>query len=296
MVKVFKISFFRRCHYLARYPVWSTLFILLIPSPTAFQQKYPLIFSPSVGDQLIYMLNTSVQAEGKDFSGKDLSLSLTASGSISLDVRRKVGDLVYAGLTSPGIQVEAQTLTGMQRTSLKTNKNAALQAMFDPRGSLHEIHNLKALSNDQFMNVSLVQILHDYFPVLPGKAVTIGESWIDSKHINIPFQEMDIDILIETTYVLQNVIPSAEGDVAVISMDYEVSLSGSKDLGEWTGSFEGKGVGGGLLNFLLQRRCFQEFQADYQTEASLVIKKEGEALTEWPFHLSVLASAIQTNE
>ena len=198
-------------------------------------------------------------------------------------------------LTTPGIQVEVQTHEEQQLYFLKTKANMALQASFDLRGSVHEIHNLKALNIEKVMNISLVQLIRDYFPVLPGKPVSIGEIWIDNKSINIPFQEIDLEVLIETKYVLQNVIPSAEGDVAVISMDYEVRLSGSKSLGEWTGSFEGKGVGGGLVNFLIQRGCFQEFKADYQTEGALVIKKEGKPLMKWPFHLSIFASAIMTN-
>ncbi len=295
MIKVFRISILLRHLYSVRYPVWTALFVLLIPTPGSFQQKFPLVFSPSVGDQLTYMLNTSVHAEGKDFFGKDLSLSLAASGKISLDVKRAVRDRVFTGMITPGIHVEAQTLAGLQRYSLKTNQNMALQAAFDSRGSLCEIHNLKALNRDEIMNVSLIQILRDYFPVLPGRPVSLGEIWMDNKRINIPFQEIELEVSIETKYTLQNVIPSVEGDVAIISMDYEVRLSGSKNLGEWTGNFEGTGTGGGFLNFLLQRSCFQEFRADYQTEATLVIKKEGEAFMEWPFHLSVFASAVNTN-
>jgi hypothetical protein len=271
------------------------LFVLLTPVAASSQQKFPLVFSPSIGDQIIYTMNTSVQAEGKDLSGTDMSLGLIASGTISLDVKRKVRDRVFTRLTTPGIQVEVQTTEGKQLHTLKTKANMALQATFDPRGSLFEIHNLKAINIEKVMNISLVQILRDYFPVLPGKPVSIGEIWIDNKRINIPFQEIDLEVLIETKYALQNVIPSAEGDVAVISMDYEVRLSGSKNLGEWTSSFEGKGAGGGLLNFLIQRGCFQEFKADYQTKAALVIKKEGKPLMEWPFHLSIFASAILTN-
>jgi hypothetical protein len=295
MNKVRRISILFHNLCFVHYRIWTSIFILLIPTSASAQQKFPLVFSPSIGDKLIYTMNTSVQAEGKDLSGMDISVGVTASGEISFDVKRKIPDRVFTGLTTPGIQVEVETLEGPQLYSLKTKANMALQAAFDPRGSLHEIHNLKAFNREKVMNISLVQILRDYFPVLPGKPVAIGEIWIDNKRINLPFQEIDLEILIETKYALQNVIPSAQGDVAVISMDYEVRLSGSKSLGEWTSSFEGKGAGGGLLNFLIQRGCFQEFWADYQTKAALVIKKEGKPLMEWPFHLSIFASAIMTN-
>jgi hypothetical protein len=240
-------------------------------------------------------MNTSIQAEGKDLSGTDISLGVIASGRISLDVKRKVRDRVFMELTTPGIQVEVQTHEEQQLYSLKTKANMALQASFDLRGSVHEIHNLKALNIEKVMNISLVQLIRDYFPVLPGKPVSIGEIWIDNKSINIPFQEIDLEVLIETKYALQNVIPSAEGDVAVISMDYEVRLSGSKEWDGWTASFEGIGTGGGLLNYQLQRSCIQQFSAEYQTEAALVLRSGDGMFRKWPFHLEVSASLLLLN-
>jgi hypothetical protein len=267
----------------------------LITNAFSIQKKFPLVFSPSIGDRLIYTINTSIQAEGKDLLGKDLSFGVTASGEISFDVKRKVRDRVFTSLTTPGIQVEVQTLEGRQQYSLATQTDMALQASFDPRGTLYEIHNLKAINREKVMTVSISQILRDYFPVLPGKPVPIGDIWVDNKSIDIPFQEIEIEVLIETKYALQNVIPTAEGDMAVISMGYEVKLSGSKNLGEWTSNFEGKGEGGGLLNFLIPRGCFQEFRADYQTKGALVIKQNEKPLMEWPFHLSISASSLLTN-
>lgn len=295
MIRIPRFSHFPRHLFFVHNPVWTVLIALLISNPLSFQKKYPLVFSPAVGNQLIYMLNISVHAEGKDFSGKDLSLGMTASGRISFDVKRTVRDRVFIGLTIPEIQVEEQTLAGLESYSLNTNKNTTLQVSFDPRGRVSEMHNLKALNRNKVMNVSLVQILRDYFPVLPGRPVSIGEIWIDNKRINIPFQEIELEVSIETKYSLQNIIPSVEGDMAVISMDYEVRLTGSKNLGEWTGTFEGTGTGGGLLNFLVQRGCIQEFRAHYQTEAALLIKKEEEASLEWPFYFSVFASAVMMN-
>ncbi len=281
--------------FFVHYRIWAIIFILLITNAFSAQEKFSLVFSPSTGDQLIYTINTSIQAEGKDLSGKDISLGVTASGEISFDVKRKVRDRVFTSLTTPGIQVEVQTLEERQQYSLSTQADMALQASFDPRGSLYEIHNLKAINREKVMNISISQILRDYFPVLPGKPVSIGDIWIDNKSFDIPFQEIDLEVQIETKYALQNVIPSAEGDVAVITMDYEVRLSGSKNLGEWTSNFEGKGEGGGLLNFLIPRGCFQEFRAEYQTKGALVIKQNEKPLLEWPFHLSISASALLKN-
>lgn len=279
-----------------RFAAGIVLIILLIPSPALLQQEYSIVFSPTVGDQLTYIMYTSVKAEGKDFSGRDISLSLNASGDISFDVKRIVHDTLLMALTTPGINIEAISINGVQNHCLKTQENKSLQATFDQRGSLREIYNLDAINSDRFMNISLAQILHDYFPVLPGRPVSIGEIWIDNRDIIIPFGGINLDVSIETKYMLQNVIPTAQGDLALISLTYMVALSGSKNFGEWVAGFEGKGTGEGLLNFLIHRGCFQEFGADYQTEGVFIIKNEDQALGEWPFHLSIFSSAALTNE
>lgn len=277
------------------YKIWSCILFSLFPALSSAQQEYRLFFSPPEGDNLIYMMNTSVQAEGKDLTGKDISPALTAVGSISLAMKRKAGTHVVMGLSTPEIQVEVRTPEGHQSRSLKTESDETLQATFDLRGRLHKIQNLEARNRQKVMNDSLFRILRDVFPVLPGTPVSIGDVWTEKRRVKIPYQEIDVDVFIETTYTLQNVVPSASGDVAVISMNYEVALSGSKNLGELSGRFEGKGTGGGLLNFIIQRGCIQEFRADHQTTATFIVQKEEETLMEWPFHFSFLASAVLTN-
>ena len=204
----------------------------------SFQQKYLLTFSPAVGGRLLYMLNTSVQVEGRDFTGKEISLGAMASGEISFDIKRTVNDLVFIGLTTPGIFVEAQTLEGPESYALKTKGDQAVQASFSQKGYVNEVHNLEALTRDRIWNISLAQILRDYLPGLPENSVSIGEAWRDTKLITIPYQGIDLEVSIERTYILQNVIPSIDGDVAFISIEYDVLLSGTKNLGEWMGRFE----------------------------------------------------------
>lgn len=275
--------------------VWTFILVLLTLAPASSQQKFSIAFSPQAGDNLTYILNTSVHAVGKDFTGKDISLGLTASGEISFAVKSNIRDRVFMGLTTPGIQVDALTIQGPQSYTLRTNENMALQATFDRRGNVHDIDNIEALTQDRIMNISLIQVLRDYFPVLPGKMVILGETWNSHKRFIIPFQEVPLEVLVETRYTLQNVVSSDAGDIAYILVDYDVGLSGSKSLGEWTGHFKGKGTGNGLLSFLIQRGCFQEFSGDYKTEAALVIKREEDSLLEVPFHLTVSASFVMVN-
>jgi hypothetical protein len=171
----------------------------------------------------------------------------------------------------------------------------AVQASIDHRGAAHQIHNLAALNRDRIWNISLIQILRDYLPVLPDEAISIGETWADKKKLSIPYQGMTLDVSIERNYVLQNILPSPTGELAVISLDYTVTLSGSKEWDGWTASFEGTGTGGGLLNYQLQRSCIQQFSAEYQTEAALVLRSGDGMFRKWPFHLEVSAYLLLLN-
>ncbi len=269
---------------------WIIIFVFKPAVSACPQLKYSLSFSPAVGDSLLYRLDTSVHVAGKDLRGSELSLGASAAGEISLAVKRNIQDLVLIGLTTPGIHVEAQTTEGQQRYTLKTIDNMAVQVAFDHLGCAHQIHNLAALNRDRIWNISLVQILRDYLPVLPERPVSIGEAWIDNKRLSIPYQGMSLDATIERHYVLQNILPSVEGDVAFITVDYEVSLSGSKEWGEWTASFEGKGTGEGFLNYHIRRSCIQAFNAEYQTEAALVLRTGDDVFRQWPFKMEVSAS------
>ncbi len=295
MRKARRISDLQRDPDNARCIMWITILVFGLTTSPYPQQKYSLTFSPQVGDSLLYMLNTSVHVTGKDFNGKEVSLGASAAGEISFAIKRNIQDLVFMGLTTPGIHVTAQTLEGPQSYALRTNPDMAVQASFDHRGSAHQIHNLAALNRDRIWNISLAQILRDYLPVLPERPVSIGETWVDKKRLSIPYQGMELEVSIERQYILQNILLSTEGDEAFISVDYDVMLSGSKEWGEWTASFEGRGGGGGLLSYQIQRSCIREFSAEYQTEASLVLKSEDKLLRQWPFHLKVSASLMMLN-
>lgn len=261
----------------------------------SLQEKYSLCFSPAVGDVLLYMMDTSVHLKGKDLSGKEVQLGVTASGEISFDVKRVVGDLVYTALKTNGIVVDAQTIDGIESYTLKTKDGMAVRANLDQGGSVHEIYNLEALNRKRIWNISFDQILRSSLPTLPKTPVAIGETWCDSKQMTLPYQELDLKVSVERNYVLQNVLPSAHGEVALISVESEVLLSGSRNWGELTGRFEGKGIGQGLFNFYVQRGFIQEFKAEYKTDASLILEKGGTTYREWPFHLAVSVSFLNLN-
>jgi hypothetical protein len=272
-----------------------SLYLLLNAIPFFCQEKYTLAFSPAVGDSLLYMMNSSVNVKGKDFSGKDVSLGATASGEISLGIKRIVNRVVFAALTTPGIVVNAQTLEGPENYTLVTEDDMAVQATFDQRGTVQRLHNLEALNRDRIWNISFAQILRNSLPALPEKPVAIGDSWKDHEEMSIPFQGLSLKISIERTYVLQNIIPSPNDEVALISVEYEVFLSGSRILGELTGSIEGKGSGQGFFNFYIRRGFIQEYKAEYQTGAELIIRKGESTYREWPFELAVSASLLNLN-
>jgi hypothetical protein len=171
----------------------------------------------------------------------------------------------------------------------------ALQATFDSRGQLQTIHNLGALNRDRIWNISFTRILSDYLPSLPEKPVIPGGKWNDQRSFEVLFQGTQINVLLARRYSLQNIILSAHGSLAIVSLDYEVDLSGSQKWGKWTGSFTGKGSGSGMMNFNIQRGSIQEFRAEYQTEAVFILKKGNQSMMQRPFRLVVSTALVIMN-
>jgi len=253
-------------------------------------------FSPRPGLRLTYHLAGNVSAKGGNFAGQDLSLDALASGDIEFLIRQTTPERVLAALASPGIQVDVQTPSGPSHFVLKTRRGVFLQTVFDHRGNLEEAKNIEALNTPRVMNFSIVQILRDYFPVLPGRPVSTGGTWDDHKRIVIPFQGMDLVIFLHSRSTLLEVQMTGTGKVAKISAEYSVELGGSKPLGTATGSFRGKGMGSGILNFQVEEGYFSDYRLDYKIDAAFVIADQHKKLLELPFSLSVFASILLTEK
>ena len=263
----------------------------LSPSP----QKIPLVFSPSVGEIFRYMLHVSYQAEGKDFFSRDISMEANASGELAFTVKRSIKNLVSMTVTTPGIRVETNSPEESQTYTLKTQDNRAVQAAFDNKGAVAQVHNLEALNRTKIWNISFGHILRDYLPTLPDSSVAPGDIWRGRRTAVIPFEEMDLEVSIERLYRLENILPSQAGDEAVISIIYQVDLSGIKSWENWSGGIEGKGKGEGTLLYNIQKSCIQRFSADYETAATLTIKNRDKILLEHPFHLTISVSLSRLN-
>ncbi len=265
----------------------------VLPALTAAEE---ISFSPRPGLRLTYHLASNVSAKGGNFAGQDLSFDALASGDIEFLIRQTTPERVFAALASPGIQVDLQTPSGPGHFVLKTKRGVSLQTVFDHRGNLEEATNTEALNTPAVMNFSIVQILRDYFPVLPGRPVSAGAAWDDQKRIVIPFQGMDLVIFLHCRSTLLEVQATGTGKVARISAEYSLELGGSKPLGATTGSFRGKGIGSGTLNFQVEEGYFNEYRLDYKIDAAFVIADQHAKLLELPFSLSVFASILLTEK
>ncbi|MFC2156261.1 hypothetical protein ACFLT9_00350 [Acidobacteriota bacterium] len=261
------------------------------PSPSP--QKFAMVFSPTVGESFRYMLHISFQTEGKDFSGKDISTDANAVGQLTFDVKRSLKNRVSLAITTPGIRVNTESPGESEFYSLMTHENMAVQAAFDSKGAVSQVHNLEALNRTSIWNIPFGHILRDYLPTLPEHPVAPGETWRDHRTAIIPFEEMDLEIEIERQYRLEQIIPSDAGDEAVISITYQVSLSGSKIWGNWSGAIEGQGQGEGTFLYSIKKSCIQNFSADYETAANLTIKNQEKILSKLPFHLTISVSLSQ---
>jgi hypothetical protein len=254
------------------------------------QQKFLLTFSPSVGDSFHYLLNSSFTAAGKDFHGKDITLEGSASGELLFTIKRNIPNLVAAAATTPGIRMETKQSGLSQDYILKTKDREAVRVSFNHQGGVTQVHNLGALNTKRIGAMSFDQIIREYLPTLPDKAAAIGETWSDSQTITIPFMDIELEVMLNRDYVLLSVMPTADGDVAVISITYLVKLSGSRNREDWTGGFEGQGTGEGSLLYNIRRSCIQQLNVEYGTEANLIIRRKDQPILKQPFRLSATAS------
>ena len=268
---------------------WVLCRVLRGASFPAQSEKSALLFGPATGTALTYSINGQVNVTGKDFFGKDLTLDANSQGDLRLNVMNSGRDTVLAGLTTSGIDVRTQTRDQSQSQTLRTADGKALEVVFNRTGKVMEIRNTDVLAQQNVLNVAIPQILRDYFPAFPAEPVGPGDQWRENRRLTIPYQGLELQIDLAIEYTLNDIMPSPDGRKALGSAVYTVGVSGSRDLGESMGVFEGKGQGTGYLNFLVDRGYFTEYRLDFRTDAVFVAKNGAKRLLEMPFSFSVLA-------
>jgi len=265
------------------------------PASLPAQEKIALRFAPAEGTELTYTLTSVVNVDGKNFLGKDLALNADSRGEIRFLARPSTHETVRADLTSPGIEVNIRLADRVISQKLGTTEGEALEVVFNRTGKVESIRNPEALGSNNPFNISIPQILRDYFPAFPAQPVGRGETWTESRRLTIPFQGLDLQIQLVMDYTLDDVIPADDGRKALVSAVYRVVVSGAKDLGDTQGVFEGQGSGAGYLHFLVDRGWFSEFRFDFKTDATFVMKKGKERLLEFPFSFSAFAEVVLIN-
>lgn len=263
--------------------------------PLYAQEKVSLTFAPAAGTELVYTVGSVVNVDGKNFLGKDLALNADARGEIRLRALPGARDTVRVDLLSPGIEVNARLPDRVVSQTLGTKDGEALQVVFNRTGKVESIRNPEVLGPESVFNVSLPQILRDYFPAFPVLPVGPGDGWTESRRLNIPFQGLDLEVNLNINYALGDIIPGSDGRKALVSALYTVGISGSRDLGDTVGVFEGGGTGTGFVHINVDRGWFTEYRLDFKADALFVMKKGAERLLEWPFTFSVFAEVILLN-
>lgn len=260
--------------------------------PAQQPEKVALRFGPAEGARLTYSLSSVVNVDGKNFLGKDLALNADSRGEIRLLAKPSTRDTVRADLTTPGIEVNIRLPDRVQSQKLGTAEGQALEVVFNRTGRVESIRNPEVIGSGNPFNISLPQVLRDYFPTFPVDPVGRGESWNESRRLSIPFQGLDLQVNLAITYTLDDILPADDGRLAVISAVYKVTVSGSKDLGDTQGVFEGEGAGAGSLQVHVDKGWFSEYRVDFKTDAAFVMKKGQDRLVEFPFSFSAFAEVI----
>lgn len=259
------------------------------------QEKVSFRFGPAEGTRLTYSLSSVVNVDGKNLLGKDLALNADSRGEIQFLAKPSARDTVRADLTTSGIDVNIRLPDRVLSHKLGTTDGQALEVVFNRTGKVESIRNPEALGSGNPFNVSLPQILRDYFPAFPAQPIGRGESWTESRRLSIPFQGLELQVNLAITYTLDDVLPASDGRLAYVSAVYRVTVSGAKDLGDTQGVFEGQGAGAGSLQVQLDKGWFSEYRIDFQTDAAFVMKKGADRLAEFPFTFSAFAEVILIN-
>ncbi len=259
------------------------------------QDKIALRFGPAEGTVLTYSLSSVINVDGKNFLGVDLALNADSRGEIQLLAKPSARDTVRADLTSPGIDVNIRLPEKVISQKIGATKGEALEVVFNRTGRVESIRNPEVIGGGNPFNISIPQILRDYFPAFPAEPVGRGESWLESRRLTIPFQGLDIQVNLAITYTLDDILPADDGRLALISAVYKVSVSGTKDLGDSQGVFEGEGAGAGSLQVHADRGYFSDYRIDFKTDAAFVMKKGNDRLAEFPFSFSAFAEVVMIN-
>jgi len=252
-------------------------------------EQYSLSFNPRPGQILSYSLNSQMNSTGESFIGKSLGLSVQASGEIDLAIRQLSTDNVFTELSTPGLLVTLQSAGGQNESTLQTPADNPVQVVFDKSGRIREVRNADILEKQNILNFPILDVLQNYLPTYPEKPLEIGQSWKSHKKMQIPFQGMNLVIQVEITFTLNDVVPSVDGRLGLISASYTVDLSGQRALEEVVGAFEGKGAGSGTLIFHLDEGHFSEYRLEYSIDGEMIMRRADTRLAGWPFSLSVVA-------
>jgi hypothetical protein len=256
------------------------------------QDEVALRFGPAEGTTLTYSVSSVVNVTGKNLLGVDLGLNADSRGEIRLLAKPSARDTVRADLTSPGIDVNIRLPEKVISQKIGATRGGPLEVIFNRTGRVETISNPEAIGGGNPFNVSIPQLLRDYFPALPASPVSRGESWVETRRLTIPFQGLDIQVNLAITYTLDDVLPADDGRLALISAAYKVNVSGAKDLGDTQGVFEGEGAGAGSLQVHVDKGWFSEYRIDFRTDAAFVLKKGTERLAEFPFSFSAFAEVV----
>jgi hypothetical protein len=262
------------------------------PAGAQDQDKVALRFGPAEGTTLTYSVSSVVNVTGKNLLGVDLGLNADSRGEIRLLAKPSARDTVRADLTSPGIDVNIRLPEKVISQKIGATRGGPLEVIFNRTGRVETISNPEAIGGGNPFNVSIPQLLRDYFPALPASPVSRGESWVETRRLTIPCQGLDIQVNLAITYTLDDVLPADDGRLALISAAYKVNVSGAKDLGDTQGVFEGEGAGAGSLQVHVDKGWFSEYRIDFGTDAAFVLKKGTERLAEFPFSFSAFAEVV----
>jgi len=254
---------------------------------TGNNDRLNLKFQPQPGTLFTYLLQTKLNMEGKDFLAKEIWMGISANGNASVLTISSSSDTIRLAITTPGIMVNVTTPESTLVGTIRTQPSQPLEMTLNSSGNIVSTKNFESLEQDFHSNISFAQILFDYFPLLPIQPVSPGDIWRDKRYIRIPYQGIDIVIILETEYKLEGVLLSKEDPKAYITTSYKASAYGEKLFNKALVVFRGDGGGSGFIHFLPSKGILSTYELTFRLEGAVEVKLPSQTITSWPFSFFV---------
>jgi hypothetical protein len=257
------------------------------PAAGAGFEKAVLAFAPPPGTVLTYDFECVVGSRASSLEGGNLPFQASARGDIRMNIRPSRPETCAVWFSSPGIEVTYQAGAEPETYAIEVPDAEPVRMVFSPTGRIMEVRNGAALEKSNRMNFSVVDMIGFCFPSLPGGPRSVGDSWVETRRIKMPFQGIGLGVGLRLTYTFDSLVPLAHGQLAVLSASPAVTISGSGETNGISATVAGNGAGTANLRLLADRNIIEEYRLETQIRGTVKVGSGATKLLELPLAMTL---------